>query len=328
MNVLITGASGFIGGYLVNYCKEAGCSVLGIDVREPEATWTGAAFEFCDVRDAKRLPELISIFQPHRIFHLAAQSRPIESLARPRETMDINVGGTVNLFETLRSAGLKPSVIVACSSAEYGQVAAEDLPVQEKHTFRPLHPYGVSKVAQDLLAAQYFDNFSIPSIRIRIFNTTGPGQRGDVCSDLVKSAVEIEMGIRPPTMMVGNLASRRAILDVRDLAHALWLSAECCVAGEVYNIAGDQTYSVQELIEIIRAESLVKFEVKQDQMLMRACDEPIVAGNTNKFRTCSAWTAQIQLSTTIRDMFGWWRARLGSPRRLGLSKKHPEFAKA
>jgi GDP-4-dehydro-6-deoxy-D-mannose reductase len=312
MKVLITGAAGFIGGYLAKHCLDAGCSVLGLDVGEPDEAWAGGAFQQCDVRDATRLSQLISAFKPERIFHLAAQSYPTVSLIQPRETVDINVGGTVNLFECLRIAGILPVVVVACSSAEYGPVATQDLPVPEDHPLRPLHPYGVSKVAEDLLAAQYFTSYAIPSIRIRIFNTTGPGKIGDVCSDLTRRAVEIELGIRPPSMKVGNLTNRRAIVDVRDLVRGLWLSAECCEAGDVYNLGGDQVYSIQEVIEAIRPQVKVTFSVEQDPALMRDCDEAVIAGDIGKFRRCSGWTTEIELARTLQDMLDWWRDRLAS----------------
>jgi len=154
MRVMITGAAGFIGGFLKDHCVKSGCSVLGIGLSQPEEKWDDASFEICDVRDAKALSRLVNAFGPARIFHLAAQSYPTVSLAYPRETMDINVGGTVNLFECIRELRLKPVVVVACSSAEYGLVALENLPVKETHGLNPLHPYGVSKVAQDFLAAQ------------------------------------------------------------------------------------------------------------------------------------------------------------------------------
>jgi GDP-4-dehydro-6-deoxy-D-mannose reductase len=306
---MITGAAGFIGGFLAKHCLNAGCSVLGIGIGEPD-TWAGGAFEHCDIRDAARLSQIISAFQPDRIFHLAAQSYPTVSLTQPRETIDINVGGTVNLFECLRAASIMPVVVVACSSAEYGPVESHDLPVRESHPLRPLHPYGVSKVAQDLLAAQYFANYSIPSVRIRIFNTTGPGKLGDVCSDLTKRVVEIELGMQAPTLKVGSLTNRRAIIDVRDLVQGLWLSAERCKAGEVYNLGGDQIYSIQELIETIRAHVGVAFNIKQDPELMRDCDEAVIAGDVTKFRSCSGWTQEIDLAETIRDMLDWWRNRL------------------
>ncbi len=312
MKVMITGAAGFIGGFLARHCLEAGCSVLGIGLGEPEEKWNGGGFEICDVRDATHLSKLLSTFRPDRVFHLAAQSYPTVSLIEPRETLDINVGGTVNLFEGLRNAGLRPEVVVACSSAEYGPVASQDLPVREDHPLQPLHPYGVSKVAQDLLAAQYFANYAFHSIRIRIFNTTGPGKLGDVCSDLAKRAVEIEMGSRPPVLLVGNLTTRRALADVRDMARGLWLSCERCEAGEVYNVGGSQIYSVQEIIDAIRRDVAVPFKIEQDPALVRACDEPTIAGDTTKFRNCTGWRPEIDLSVTLRDMLKWWRNRLAT----------------
>lgn len=312
MNVMITGAAGFIGGFLKNHSVKSGGSVLGIGISEPAEKWTDASFELCDVRDEKAVTKLLKSFEPQRIFHLAAQSYPTVSLTHPRETIDANVGGTVNLYECIREAGLKPVVVVACSSAEYGLVPRENLPVKETNPLNPLHPYGVSKVAQDLLAAQYFVNYAIPSVRMRIFNTTGPGKIGDVCSDLTKRAVEIELGMHRPTMMVGNLTTRRAIIDVRDQVRALWLSAEHCKYGDVYNIGATDIYSVQEIVDAIRKQSSATFDVQPDPELVRAADEPVIAGDTVKFRSCCDWTPQIPLSDTLRDMLAWWRNRLGN----------------
>jgi GDP-4-dehydro-6-deoxy-D-mannose reductase len=310
MNVMITGAAGFIGGFLTEYSLDAGSSVLGLDISEPVNLGKGAEFELCDIRDPERLASAISRFRPDRIFHLAAQSYPTVSLTKPGETMDINAGGTINLFECVRTTGMKPLVVVACSSAEYGLVASCDLPVKEDHPLRPLHPYGVSKVTQDLLAAQYFTNYSIPCVRIRIFNTTGPGKVGDVCSDLTKRAVEIEMRCRPAQLLVGNLTSRRAILDVRDLVRALWFSAERCETGDVYNVGGSQVYSVRELIKAIGAKTDAAFEIEQDPSLMRGCDEPVIAGDISKFQRRTGWTQQIDLTETLGEMLEWWRNRL------------------
>jgi GDP-4-dehydro-6-deoxy-D-mannose reductase len=321
MKVLITGVAGFIGGHLANHCKAAGDEVLGIDLRGPAEPWIFGEFEHCDVRNFAHLSNLISTYQPQRIFHLAAQSHPVVSMERPLETMDTNAGGTINLFESLRATGLRPVVVVACSSAEYGTVADRDLPVREEHALRPLHPYGVSKVAQDLLAAQYFSNFSIPTLRIRIFKTTGPGNLGDVCSDLTRRAVEIETGIRPPLMPVGNLTNRRSIVDVRDLVKALTLAVEHCVMGEVYNLGGEDVYSVQGVVEAVRTQVTTPFEVEQRVELMRSCDEPITVGDNSKFRRCCTWIPTISLAATLHDMLEWWRTRLASSLPSALSHK-------
>lgn len=313
MNVLITGAAGFMGPFLKQVCLESGATVLGIDVCEPLEPWANASFERCDVRDFSRLSKLISRFGPQRIFHLAAQSYPTVSMEKPLETVEINLGGTINLYESLRGLGTKPMVVVACSSAEYGPVAAEDLPVRETHPLRPLHPYGVSKVGQDLISSQYFINYQIPTVRVRIFNTTGPGKLGDVCADLTKRAIEIEAGINKGGFLrVGNLMNRRAIGDVRDLVRALWVAAGRGELGEVYNVGAADTYSVQELIDAIRAKVRVPFEIQQDPALMRVSDEPVIAGDTTKFRTRCSWNPEIPLSITLDDMLEWWRVRLAA----------------
>ena len=307
---LITGAAGFMGPFLRDRCLNAACTVLGLDICAPQESWVAGSFEFCDVRDYDRFSKLILEFKPDRIFHLAAQSYPTISLERPRDTMESNVCGTINLYEALRSSGMNPVVVVACSSAEYGPVAAEEIPVKESHPLRPLHPYGVSKVGQDLIASQYFVNYGIPTIRIRIFNTTGPGKLGDVCSDLTKRAIELELGIVQRFLKVGNLTARRAIGDVRDLIGALWVSAEKCELGEVYNVGAEYVYSVQEVISEIRSQISVDFEVLQDAALLRPSDEPVIAGDITKFRNRCEWKPEIPLSHTLNDMLGWWRKRL------------------
>jgi GDP-4-dehydro-6-deoxy-D-mannose reductase len=311
MRVLITGAAGFIGGYLARHAEGAGASVAGMDIAPAPESWRSGAFAQFDVRDPERLAALLAEFRPERIFHLAAQSYPTVSLAQPRETVDVNAGGTVNLFECLRAAGLAPMVVVACSSAEYGPVAAENLPVREEHPLRPLHPYGVSKVAQDLLAYQYFIQYGLPCVRIRIFNTTGPGKLGDVCSDLTKRAAAIESGAQAPALAVGNLGSRRAIIDVRDMVRALWLAAEQCEPGEVYNVGAGAIYSVAELIDQIRSLLAVDFRVEPERALMRDCDEPVIAGDTTKFQQRTGWQPEIPLEATLGDMLQWWRRRIG-----------------
>jgi GDP-4-dehydro-6-deoxy-D-mannose reductase len=312
MNVLITGAGGFMGGYLADVAASAGHAVLGIDKKEPEAEAFKSPFECCDVRDAARVAETIASFRPERIFHLAAQSYPTVSMLHPLETMQINAGGTINVFEAVRSAGINPVVVVACSSAEYGMVEAGNLPVREEHALRPLHPYGVSKVAQDLLASQYFANYAIPTVRIRIFNTTGPRKRDDVCSDFTKRAVEIELGLRRSPMIVGNLTSRRAIIDVRDMVRGLWLAAEHGTYGDVYNVGSSNIYSGQELVDAIRPLIKVPFTLEQDPALLRTCDERVIAGDTTKFRSCTGWKPEISLNQTISDMVEWWRNHLSA----------------
>jgi nucleoside-diphosphate-sugar epimerase len=131
-----------------------------------------------------------------------------------------------------------------------------------------------------------------------------------VSSDLAKRVVEVELGRRSGFLPVGNLTSRRAILDVRDLVRALWLAAERCEAGEVYNVCANHAYSVGELIEYMSAQSPAVFEVQQDTSLMRGCDEPVIAGDTRKFRDCTGWTQTIELTRTLKETLEWWRSHM------------------
>jgi GDP-4-dehydro-6-deoxy-D-mannose reductase len=284
MRIMVTGAAGFIGTKLSNFCSEAGCKVLGVGVSQATGLQDSVEYERCDVRSPE-FGELVALYRPDRVFHLAAQSYPTVSLVDPLHTMDVNSAGTIRLFESVRGLQSPPMIVVACSSAEYGTVQAGDLPVREDHPLQPLHPYGVSKVAQDLLAFQYYANYKIPCARIRIFNTTGPGKVGDVCADLTERAAKIEEGLIPAILRVGNLNTRRALLDVRDMVRALWMAADAAVPGEAYNVGGNQIIAVEDIIGMIRARLRRPFIVEQDASLVRACDEPVIAGDTTKFRT-------------------------------------------
>ncbi len=238
--------------------------------------------------------------------------QPFRSSSRERR-IDINVGGTINLFECVRT--LVENADGGCRVFERGiwpgrggRICRCGRTIRCGLCIR----MGSARSAQDLLAAQYFANYKIPCVRIRIFNTTGPGKLGDVCSDLTRRAVEIELGLRPPSLMVGNL-TRRAIIDVRDLVRGLWLSAECCAAGDVYNLGATQIYSIQEVIETIQTEVKRPFTVQEDPLLVRGCDEPVIAGDITKFQQCSGWTPEISLNQTLQDMLDWWRKELTFP---------------
>jgi GDP-4-dehydro-6-deoxy-D-mannose reductase len=313
MKVLVTGGAGFIGSFLVRHCVDMGSDVLALDIVEPpDCAFQRADFSRCDIRDHAQLSVLLSTFQPDRIYHLAAQSSPALSLAQPRETIDVNVNGTVTLLECLRISKMRSVVVVAGSSAEYGHVASCNLPVVETHALRPLHPYGASKVAQEVVALQYAHTYFMPVVLLRIFNTTGPGKIGDVCSDIIRRAVAIELGLHVPILHIGSLFSRRAIADVRDVVRAIWLSAEKCEAGTAYNVGSETAYSVEEIIETVRPYIATSFTVEQDPALLRSCDETVIVGDVSRFHRCTGWTAAIELRQTLGEMLEWWRFMFAS----------------
>jgi GDP-4-dehydro-6-deoxy-D-mannose reductase len=144
------------------------------------------------------------------------------------------------------------------------------------------------------------------SVNARIFNTTGPGKRNDVCSDFTKRIVEIEKGKRE-FLPVGNLETKRPICDVRDLIEAFWLATEKGKVGESYNLSGDKVYMIKELLDKMKAMSDAKFEVKQDKNLIRPTDEPIIFGDSGKFIKDTGWEQKIGIEKTLGDMLEYWR---------------------
>ncbi|MEZ5014757.1 MAG: GDP-mannose 4,6-dehydratase [Chitinophagales bacterium] len=272
----------------------------------------------CDVRYYQRVLDVIDDLKPEKIFHLAAQSYPTVSWHRPQETMDVNATGTINVFEAVKYVRQKdksydPVVVVACSSAEYGaSLTPENTPVKEEAPLLPLHPYGVSKVAQDLLSFQYYQNDKIRCIRARIFNTTGPRKKNDVVADFVHRAVDLEKG-RIQKMRVGNLQTRRTITDVRDLVNALLLLADKGTWGEVYNISGEKVYTISEIIPFIEKQIGKKVETEVDPALLRPTDEPIIFGDSSRLKKDTGWKQEYDLETTISDMIAYVRSKDHAP---------------
>ena len=317
-SILITGACGMVGSHLVDYYFDkknikpiATYYKPTTDISEinHKANWTE-----CDVRYGDKIRSLICEHKPSKIFHLAAQSYPTVSWERPIETNDINVNGTIHVFEAVKwqqkiDPNYDPVVVVACSSAEYGaSLTPENVPISENTILLPLHPYGVSKVSQDLLSYQYFVNDKIKCIRARIFNTTGPRKINDVASDFAKRAVMIERG-EIQTMRVGNLETKRAITDVRDLIQALLLLSDQGEMGEVYNISGQNVYQIKEIIPIIENKIGKRINIEHDPSLIRPTDEPIIFGDSTRLKNKSGWQQSYSLEQTIGDMIDYFRTK-------------------
>ena len=315
---LITGVAGLIGSHLGELLVERGHTVVGsyyrptIDFSEIDGKFQ---LEQVDVRYFVPVRDMIGHHLPDVIYHLAAQSLPTVSWKQPWETLDTNVTGTINVFEAIKEvrrvhSGYDPMVVVACSSAEYGaSLTPERVPITEDAPLQPLHPYGVSKVAQDLLSFQYWVNDRIRCVRARIFNCTGPRKRDDVVSDFGARLARVlaDGGI----LRVGNLNTRRAIIDVRDMVNALVLLSEKGAAGDVYNICAENAVFIREIldgyIDIIGRE--IVWEV--DSGLLRPSDEPVIFGSTEKLRRDTGWRPQVTLTQTLQSVLRYELAKVG-----------------
>lgn len=309
---LITGAGGMIGSHLAERLVSEGREVAATYVRPTIDMATvdpKVRFTQLDVCDREAVAQLIERDRPKEIYHLAAQSLPTVSWADPWTTMRTNADGTINIFEAIRRTreadpSYDPIVVVACSSAEYGASLTPDrVPVSEETPLLPLHPYGVSKVAQDLLAFQYFENFSIRCIRARIFNCTGPRKRNDVASDFAAGMVRSLHEGTP--LRHGNLETRRAIIDVRDMVSALVVLAQRGVAGEAYNISAEQAFKIADLLELYFDIAGKRVPTVTDPALLRPSDEPVIFGDTAKIRRDTGWAPTYELRQTLSDMLAF-----------------------
>jgi GDP-4-dehydro-6-deoxy-D-mannose reductase len=183
--------------------------------------------------------------------------------------------------------------------------------MKETNPLRPLSPYAVSKVAQDLLGWQYFKSYGLKVVRTRGFNHTGP-RRGDVfiCSDFAKQIVEIEKGKREPVMYVGNLDAKRDFTDVRDMVRAYWLSLEKGEFGDVYNLGTGKTYSMKEILDRLLAISGIDVKIEVDPDRLRPSDVQILLSDSSKFRKLTGWEPRITFDQSLRDLLEYWRERI------------------
>jgi GDP-4-dehydro-6-deoxy-D-mannose reductase len=309
---LVTGSNGFIGSYLVNFLIKRGFTVIGTAHQKTHKLTPmldKITVYMCDILDKEKLEEIVRKVKPVFVFHLAAQSSIPLSWQEPGKTLQTNILGTLYLLESIRKADIDPLIEIACSSAEYGLVDKNDVPIKEDCGFKPLSPYAVSKIGQDMLAYLYWQAYKMRIIRIRPFYIIGPGKTSDAPSDFARGIAEIEKGQRN-VLEVGNLESVRDVVDVRDCIKAMWLLTERGKPGEVYNICSGKGYKMVDILDIMLSFSWKKIEIRQDPAKMRTFDETILVGDNSKLRKIG-WKPQIPLEKTLSDILDFWRENLG-----------------
>ncbi len=318
--ILITGITGMAGSHLADFLQSAvqGCSIYGTkrwrsSLANIEHIQDQISLLDCDLTDSSSCFGLIDEVRPDYVFHLAAQSYVPDSWKCPEATLTGNILMQLNLFEAIRRLKQDPVIQVALSSEEYGKVYPDEVPISESNPFRPLSPYAVSKVGQDMLAYQYYQSYGLRVIRTRAFNHEGP-RRGHVfvTSNFAKQIAEIEAGLKPPTLDVGNLAAVRDWTDVRDMVKAYWLSVQHCTPGEDYVIASGRGRSVRDMLDLLLSFSSVKIEVRVDPLRLRPSDVETLLGNPTKFKKASGWEPEYSFEQTMRDLLDYWRNKIGT----------------
>ncbi len=313
--ILITGASGFVGRHLLAQYR----------LIYPQALLYGLFRHNCtslieeegitpivgDVSSFQDMCQAVAVAQPDIVFHLAAQSSVARSWQDPVGTLRTNAEGMLNLMEVLHKEKLTPRVIISGSSEQYGEVSPEENPVNEEQPFRPINPYAVSKVAQDLYGYQYFVSYNIPVIRVRAFTHFGPGQTEHfVVSGFARQIALMEVGKIEPMLVVGNLQAMRDFISVEDVVAAYIALAERGHPGEAYNVGLGHAYSIGEIVQILCQYTHVDINIREDRARFRPADQHYSVANTTRLRTHTSWQPTLDMDTTIRHMLDYWRAKI------------------
>lgn len=313
--VLITGISGFAGSHLADLLVAENYQVTGIVRKSQNPNIAHLEKKILLIQaDISRKDEVTKILKetkPDVIFHLAAYSVPRLSFNAVWETFEANVKPETNILKSIVEIGIKPKLIIVGSSEEYGLVSKNMLPISEGTTLSPSSPYAVSKVAQDFLGYVYFKAYDLPIIRLRPFNHIGPRQDESIAtSSFAAQIARIEIGKKPPKIIVGNLKARRDFTDVRDIVRAYLLAAQKAKVGEVYNIGSGQSYSLEEILGMLISLAKIKVKVEVDSRLLRPADIPKMVCDARKFQKDTGWKRKYSIKETLKDILDYWRRRV------------------
>lgn len=307
MKALITGINGFVGEYLAVYLQSRNIEVCGTYFKENIQN-TGFQVFKMDVTQKSQVLEILSQVKPDCIFHLAAQSSAAISWKEPQMTMEVNVGGTINILESLRELRLNPRILLVGSSEEYGFVRPDELPVNETQPLRPANPYAVSKVAQDMLGEIYSKAYGMDIVRARPFNHIGPRQNPTFAApDFARRIALIEKGKLEPVLSVGNLEAERDFTDVRDVVKAYYDLFQKGEKGEVYNIGSGKSYKIRYILDVLLSFSEVDVQIKQDPARMRPSDVPVLRCDNTRLVKLTSWHPTYTIEETLKDVLNYWR---------------------
>lgn len=280
---LITGSSGFVGGYLRQELLANGYEVIGLDVQEAEQTIKA------DLLNAEQTKAVIERVKPDCIFHLAGQANVARSWKIPQKTVEINVVGAVNLMEAVRNCCPNAHMVLVGSSDQYGVLGEAGKLVSETIQPYPQTPYAVSKQAQEEMARVFARAYGLNICMTRSFNHGGAGQKeGFMIPDFAAGIVRVERG-EADCLKVGNLTARRDFTHVRDIVRAYRLIAEHGQSGEVYNIGSGITYSAQEILDKMCQMSNCTIRIEQDSAKMRPSDTPVICCDHSKLTRDTDW---------------------------------------
>jgi len=321
---LITGITGFVGPHLSKLLIDEGHEVVGL-IREtngrktdildvlPDKYFSKMDFFYADLCHRDTIFDLFEKQKFDGVFHLAAQSHPPTSFLDPIGTFNTNANGTINIAEAIRAFQPECKLMFCSTSEVYGVVSEEKGAINESFPIAPVNPYAVSKAAADLFIRERVRSLKLPFFVTRAFSHTGP-RRGNIfsVSSDAYQIVRIVKGQQEKVLRVGNIESRRAVIDVRDCVRAYYLLMQKFSPGEAYNVGGDDVYSMADFIEMMfEIKGLKgKVELKRDPKLVRPIDIPLQVCDSSKLRKLTGWKPKIPIKQTLSDLLDYWDNKL------------------
>lgn len=326
MNILITGISGFAGSFLAEYILKAQSSIRRLADKAPRLY--GTVFSAHESVNLQDIQDQLHLFSgdlsdrgfvkkvldescPDLIFHLAAMAFVGESLKNPQKVISNNIQIQLNLLEEIRARDIKPKILIVGSADEYGLVKPEDNPIGESQALLPVSPYGLSKLAQDMMGYVYYKSYGLPIVRVRPFNHIGPRQSPQfVVPAFAKQIAEAEANLTEPVVGVGNLSAKRDFTDVRDMVKAYWLALQKGDLGEVYNLGSGKAYEIGWVLKTLISMSKKEIKIKIDPSRLRAADLPVTMCNQQKFAAQTSWKPTFSIEETLLEILNYWRSEV------------------
>lgn len=323
--ILITGITGFVGSHFADYlCKrEEDLKIYGtkryhlsrLDKVKHLIKENKIELLDCDLTDPISVRNLIRNLKPDIILHFAAESFVSPSWDHPNRYMSVNYNATVNILDSMKEFCSKSKILIPGSGEEYGEINENELPIDTSTNLRPVNPYAVTKIAQDLIGYVYFKSYGLQVIRTRTFNHEGP--RREYVFGIPWYAYQIskiEKGLQGPILKVGHIDDKRNFTHVKDIVEAYWLAINHCEPGELYLIGSDEETSVftfrQALEMLIKKSSVDKIEYLQDEKYTRPTNVPFLISDTKKFRSLTGWSPKITFDQILDDTLEFWRNRI------------------
>jgi len=309
--VLVTGAGGFVGSWLLPELVRAGCEVVATLRPGEPAGPTRASWQTCELTDPEAIRELVADVRPGSVIHLAAQAVPREATRSPLQALRTNYLAVSHLARALRDVRPAPRLLFVSTGEVYGRRPADTPPLREGAAAAPENVYGATKLASEQLLAVEAERHGLDVVRVRPFNHTGPGRPQRYAeSSFARQIALAEAGRAKPCVRVGNLSAIRDFSDVRDVVRAYVLLVERGESGQLYNVCSGQGRTIESILELLVERARIPIDVQRDDARYEPtpADRVALVGDASELRA-RGWTPTRRLEDTLGELLDAWRER-------------------